>query len=1639
MDWLSYSKNNQEMVDKFTRLGIIESSEVEKAFRCVSRAAFVPDDLLDDAFKDTPLRGSCQVHMSAPHMYAAILEELELDSGMSFLNIGSGTGYFSTLVGYILKREGVNHGIELHDELVRFANDKVQNFLQHGPSDVKDICKPIFIAGNCSRLDTEQAKYDRLYCGAACTQANVKFLLELVKVGGFLIAPVGSRLIKLKRVALKEGRQNVINDVSFAPLIAATPDDKKLPKLRFPDQCRKKKKQNAIICNVSFPVCKSPARKLLSQLRAFQDVLDCLENGLPLPMAFCYVPRKEDLDKSPLKQKRFEDMTTSAVDSQIDFFEQSSICQPYDAESKTGGYKNQTAKEQDMMINIDWEHVSTDKTWLKIIEHYYSLLTTTESRRQECFNLKMENISSSACSMKVLTFKKYAKKMGLIPSKSKSASSDSSQDVQKVEEVASDIVNNLLEEVIYQSDENKSAENFIASFTNNEVFKRRSSASKATILDNLPHFRTCSEESNHTLASQQPQSDRGNDLEARLAKLNSCRNELFTMQSTVYQMIQEIDNEMQKGIALDPSHLKGASSSSMTNAGISSEDRSGVLTNDICADMYGKNNHDNHDDNVCENVSDPSNGFLQSLSNCLVVNSSDTTACMNNGKCVGFAANYQSENLAVVSDNCAQSDLEDRFSSFHHTGVTRPAVNEGESLLTSLRAARGDVGDRQIVRTLDNYHQDHHDYDDCPSAVPRDDLDKRSKSIDENETGNDDAMDLCCDLYRCLSSGEFVMDGFTDTIQDGEQMIKKTKEIQDHAEGGDNNEEDSAGEFHQIAPSNESIDTQTESTENRNKVCNPSDTKKRDKSELFHTSHSPSYSPTYSPSFKKKKKKLSNRFTDIRMDIRSSERMRSLPGALWDVKHDKELVLFLSRKERSSGHVAFSPCCASVIKPQDFTNIDLIQYKKICSFPATALAARAIVLKRVAKLLDSVMSSLVGPSLSSEQFHRPRPNEYPLSSFDEYSFEPCGIEMSKFNHSITNELRFNIHNSVKVNGAERGLIESVDKMIQQEIDNVCEQKEVVLAKLTLYDKLNEEYEEQRKLISQQVDLIEEQQQIIQSRLRTIFSIDASCNENVLRMQVLLQERKDQKRQLEIRQEQVETQQISKSNEHRTLLQIHSQLEGLQAKLVKEQKEFLEMGQKYLDKDGGELVNFSKFVAMSNDLVKQLNAISNEDEIDEKSTMNKQSKADDDSVIKNTPKNRYNLQALLPKCRFLFPLTSKRLSIIKELLRTSETFSSHPCYVARVDRRVPLKERHKHSLSNSVFMQLYNSLKNKELNYRDAKRNFEKLWEVKFLGEGIIDQGGGFRDSLAEIADELCPSSADVIPCLPLFIKTPNQLNEVGDHRDAYIPNPSCNEIHLYTWIGKLMGTAFRTDETIPLAFPPFIWKLLVGEHVTWSNDYTSVDETTVRVTDEMELLDAATYTSRHQSEQFFVTHLSDGTEKSLIKDGANILVKVNERKKFAALLRKARMMECVKQVEALRFGLTAVVPKSIISCLTWRELERNICGSPEISINDLKANCRYYELDLSPNDDRVVYLWEAIAGFSSEERSRFIRFVTGRKRLPSPFFLSRSSSDEDNLPTASTCGSNLFLPNYSSASVAAEKIRYAINNCVSIDTDTSPW
>lgn len=69
------------------------------------------------------------------------------------------------------------------------------------------------------------------------------------------------------------------------------------------------------------------------------------------------------------------------------------------------------------------------------------------------------------------------------------------------------------------------------------------------------------------------------------------------------------------------------------------------------------------------------------------------------------------------------------------------------------------------------------------------------------------------------------------------------------------------------------------------------------------------------------------------------------------------------------------------------------------------------------------------------------------------------------------------------------------------------------------------------------------------------------------------------------------------------------------------------------------------------------------------------------------------------------------------------------------------------------------------------------------------------------------------------------------------------------------------------------------------------------------------------------------------------------------------------------------------------------------------------------NDSRTKYMWIALENFNDDERSRFLRFVTGRKRLPAPVYIcslkNGNEDDIDSLPESSTCSNTLYLPKYS--------------------------
>ncbi|XP_071022199.1 protein-L-isoaspartate O-methyltransferase domain-containing protein 2-like [Oncorhynchus clarkii lewisi] len=216
---VSAGEDNDELIDNLKEAHYIRSDLVERAFRAIDRADYYLEEYRDSAYKDLAWRHG-NIHLSAPCIYSEVMEALDLHPGLSFLNLGSGTGYLSTMVGLILGPFGVNHGVELYADVIEYAYQKLDYFIKTSESfDKFEFCEPSFVAGNCLEIPSECRQYDRVYCGAGVQRDHEEYMMNLLKVGGILVLPLEEKLTKITRTGQSSWETKKIIAVSFAPLV----------------------------------------------------------------------------------------------------------------------------------------------------------------------------------------------------------------------------------------------------------------------------------------------------------------------------------------------------------------------------------------------------------------------------------------------------------------------------------------------------------------------------------------------------------------------------------------------------------------------------------------------------------------------------------------------------------------------------------------------------------------------------------------------------------------------------------------------------------------------------------------------------------------------------------------------------------------------------------------------------------------------------------------------------------------------------------------------------------------------------------------------------------------------------------------------------------------------------------------------------------------------------------------------------------------------------------------------------------------------------------------------------------------------------------------------------------------------------
>ncbi|XP_064390094.1 probable E3 ubiquitin-protein ligase HERC1 isoform X2 [Halichondria panicea] len=337
----------------------------------------------------------------------------------------------------------------------------------------------------------------------------------------------------------------------------------------------------------------------------------------------------------------------------------------------------------------------------------------------------------------------------------------------------------------------------------------------------------------------------------------------------------------------------------------------------------------------------------------------------------------------------------------------------------------------------------------------------------------------------------------------------------------------------------------------------------------------------------------------------------------------------------------------------------------------------------------------------------------------------------------------------------------------------------------------------------------------------------------------------------------------------------------------------------------------------------------------------------------------------------------------------------------------------------------------------------RAWKVSLTGEGADDAGGVFDETVTQMCEEMEKGEVKI------FIQTPNARNKCGFNTDRYVFDPTCTlskDLKHLKFVGILFGVAMRTRKPLDLHLAQPMWKMLAGMTLT-SEDLEEIDMIFIQSMNGIKDIHKSGMKEEDFAEMIpiesFEAQSMSGKFVPIVPGGGNIRLTFQNRKEYVEKAFYFRLHELDKQIATVREGMATIVPVPLLSLYTANMLERAVCGSEEINLQLLKKVVRYRD-GTSETTSVVAWLWQTLESFTNDERVLFLRFVSGRSRLPvkvseinQRFQISvQRQVNDHSLPTSQTCFFQLRLPSYTSQDILAERLRYAITHCRSIDMDT---
>lgn len=234
---------NEELIDILKKDGYLKTPVIVEAFKNIDRKDFVPGEVKDKAYSNEALSIGFEQTISQPLVVAFMVELLDLKIGERVLEIGTGSGWKTALMAYILthmKREieqktsfdaedkthkeiiiknelsSISYSvisIERIEDLQKFAKDNLAKyeFEKHGVVRL--------VLGDGSLGCKEFEPYDKIIAAASANEVPSAWL-EQLKIGGKIIAPIKNSIVVIEKKAKDIYDKKEFFGFSFVPLIS---------------------------------------------------------------------------------------------------------------------------------------------------------------------------------------------------------------------------------------------------------------------------------------------------------------------------------------------------------------------------------------------------------------------------------------------------------------------------------------------------------------------------------------------------------------------------------------------------------------------------------------------------------------------------------------------------------------------------------------------------------------------------------------------------------------------------------------------------------------------------------------------------------------------------------------------------------------------------------------------------------------------------------------------------------------------------------------------------------------------------------------------------------------------------------------------------------------------------------------------------------------------------------------------------------------------------------------------------------------------------------------------------------------------------------------------------------------------------